>query len=551
MLQRLYISNYTIIEQLEVEFSGAMNIITGETGAGKSILLGALALVLGERADTKVLLDKEKKCVVEATFKSSNHLKSILEQDFDVDESIVLRREIAANGKSRSFINDTPATLHQMKEIGEMLVNMHTQHETYDLVERGFQLNVLDTFAGIKEALVDYRNLYKEHRKNLRNLEDLQSLAQRSQAESDFTRFQLNELLDANLEEDEQEILEAEFKTLSNLDVIKLAATKNVFLMDESDNSILKTLAEIKAATRPIENNNDEIRTLSERLQSVEIEIKDLARAFERLNDQYEANPQRLEDISQRLNVIYRLQKKHGVDSIAALLSLQAKFEDALKEIDSYDQQIATLIKQTNSEFQQLSKIASILHDKRLTVSATAAQQVTSQLQTVGMPAANFEIAIKNTADNQLNEYGFSKVEFLFSANKGFAPKPLKDVASGGELSRLMLCIKSLLSNAEHTPCMIFDEIDTGISGEVALKVGDIMNAMAKSHQIICITHLPQIARCGEKHLFVFKDNQGHKTVTNIKHLSAEERKTEIAKMIGGDNFSDTALQSATELIGI
>jgi DNA repair protein RecN (Recombination protein N) len=550
MLQRLYISNYTIIEQLEVDFSRGMNIITGETGAGKSILLGALALVLGERADTKVLLDKDKKCVVEATFKSTNHLKSILEQDFDVDESIVLRREIAANGKSRSFINDTPATLHQMKEIGEMLVNMHTQHETYDLVERGFQLSVLDTFAGIKDVLADYRNLYKEHRKNLRKLEELQALAQRSQAESDFTRFQLNELQDANLEEDEQETLEGEFKTLSNLDIIKLAATKTVFLMDESESSILKTFAEIKAATRPVENTNDEIKALIERLQSVEIEIKDLARAFERLNDQYEANPQRLEDISQRLNLIYRLQKKHGVDSIAALLSLQAKFEDVLTETDSYEQQIAVLSKQTDSEFQKLSKLASVLHEKRLSVSTTAAKQVTSQLQTVGMPAANFEISIQHSVDNQLNEYGFSKVEFLFSANKGFSPKPLKDVASGGELSRLMLCIKSLLTSTDLNSTLIFDEIDTGISGEVALKVGDIMNAMAKSHQIICITHLPQIARCGDTHLFVYKDNLGQKTVTNIKRLSASERKIEIAKMIGGDNFSDTALKSATELIG-
>jgi DNA repair protein RecN (Recombination protein N) len=550
MLQSLYISNYAIIDSLHVDFSEGLNVITGETGAGKSILLGALSLVLGERADTKVLLDDSGKCVVEAIFKNSGNINlSEIIEDEETTDQIILRREIAPNGKSRAFINDSPVNITVLKTVGEMLVNIHTQHETLDLVGKGFQMNVLDVFSGLKLSAFDFTAAFKQYKSMLSSLDHLKANAQRNAQEEEFLKFQLDEIAEVNLTDGEQEELEAQIKVLTNVEQIKAVLNKSDAIINGDELSIMNLLSSVAVQLRSVSGFDERIQSQMDRLLSLKEEMVDVQAELEKINNKLEHDPAKLEEVSSRLNVIYRLQKKHGINTIAGILELENQLASKLKKISNSSDEIAALEQQCVSMFLKLKKQAKELHLKRSENAPKAAKQVAGLLQQMGMPNATFSISVCEVAEEKMNQFGLDEVVFLFTANKGFEPKPLKDVASGGELSRLMLAIKSLLSGSDHTPTMIFDEIDTGISGEVALRVGDIMNEIAQKHQLICITHLPQIARCGGAHYFVFKSEKNNRATADIRKLSKSERETEIAKMIGGDAYSQTALSSAKELM--
>jgi len=550
MLQSLFISNYAIIDSLHVDFSEGLNVITGETGAGKSILLGALSLVLGERADTKVLLDDSGKCVVEAIFKNSGNINlSEIIEDEETTDQIILRREIAPNGKSRAFINDSPVNITVLKTVGEMLVNIHTQHETLDLVGKGFQMNVLDVFSGLKLSAFDFTAAFKQYKSMLSSLDHLKANAQRNAQEEEFLKFQLDEIAEVNLTDGEQEELEAQIKVLTNVEQIKAVLNKSDAIINGDELSIMNLLSSVAVQLRSVSGFDERIQSQMDRLLSLKEEMVDVQAELEKINNKLEHDPAKLEEVSSRLNVIYRLQKKHGINTIAGILELENQLASKLKKISNSSDEIAALEQQCVSMFLKLKKQAKELHLKRSENAPKAAKQVAGLLQQMGMPNATFSISVCEVAEEKMNQFGLDEVVFLFTANKGFEPKPLKDVASGGELSRLMLAIKSLLSGSDHTPTMIFDEIDTGISGEVALRVGDIMNEIAQKHQLICITHLPQIARCGGAHYFVFKSEKNNRATADIRKLSKSERETEIAKMIGGDAYSQTALSSAKELM--
>ncbi len=551
MLHRLKIKNYAIIEQLEIAFNDRMNIITGETGAGKSILLGALSLILGERADTKVLYDKDEKCVVEADFEIENKdLKGFFEtHELDFETHTIVRREINQSGKSRAFVNDTPVTLTILKELGERLMNLHNQHETLDLIKAGFQLQVIDALARNKTLLADYRLKFQVYKKGTAKLHDLAELAKSSSAEMDYLQFQLKELAEAKLEAGEQDVLEKEQGSLANVEEIKKAVQAAAQILLNAEVSVLDQLTEVQSNLKPIKSFNKEILSVSERLQSAYEEIKDIANELESVQDSTSLDPEKLEAINARLTVIYRLQKKHNALNLDELLKIQDELETKISSVEINSNEIEILKRELDKQFKVLCDIAGQLHAAREKVLRDFQTHVVVLLAKVGMPNAVFKVDIKKLEPQQLNENGFTDLRFLFSANKGFAPHEIKDVASGGELSRLMLCIKSLVADADALPTLIFDEIDSGISGEVALKVGEIMKKLSRNHQLICITHLPQIARTGDSHLYIYKEIKDNRTQTRLKELKGEERIIEIAKMLSGNKVSEASLANARELI--
>jgi DNA repair protein RecN (Recombination protein N) len=551
MLKSLSIHNYAIIHELEINFGTGLNTMTGETGAGKSIILGALSLVLGERADTKVLFKQQEKCTVEAVFdQPSEIIKQLLEaNELDCESETVLRREINASGKSRAFVNDTPVTLQVLKTIGEHLVNLHSQHETLSLTESGFQLEALDALAQNKLALAQYTAQFQQFKKDTVKLQNLVAQLQSATAENDFILFQLNELKEAHIEAGEQLQLEEEQSTLSNAESIKNAIQKTIGLIDEQEISVNALLAEATTELKQVKNFNKQVAELNERLQTIAIELKDIFRELENLADDVSIQPERLAEVNERLLLVHRLCKKHHVENADKLIEIQTHLAEKTSQNLHLENEIAALQKQLANTEIQLRKQAEILHEKRVKTAPIFAKQVSELLQKVGMPNASFLVEVKHTAEKQINENGFSDVQLLFSANKGIAPQPLKNVASGGELSRLMLCVKSVLAEAETLPTMIFDEIDTGISGEVAKRVGELMKQLSKNHQLICITHLPQIATAGKQHFHIFKEVKGDHTHTRIKLLSPEERLREVAKMLSGENITQAALANAKELI--
>lgn len=551
MLHRLSIRNYAIIDKLEIEFCDRMNIITGETGAGKSILLGALSLILGERADTKVLYDKEEKCVVEADFEIENKgLKSFFtDNELDFDTHTIVRREINQSGKSRAFINDTPVTLNVLKELGEKLVNLHSQHETLELTRGGFQLDVVDTLARNHDLLASYRTLFTTYRKDHKRLEALSEQYRTGAAELDYLQFQYNELAEAKLEANEQVALETEQTTLSNVEEIKRALQVAVQILGDGEVSTLDQITEVQSQLKNVKNYNKDIQALSDRLHSTYEEIKDVYKEFEHLQDTATLDPERLEEVNARLTTIYRLQKKHNTDTIEDLLKIQADLEQKIASVDNSSAEMEQLKAQLEKQFRELLNVAEQLHHSREKVLREFQNNMVVLLTKVGMPNSSFKVDIRKLEHHQLNDNGLTEVRFLFSANKGFAPLEIKDVASGGELSRVMLCIKSLLADAGALPTLIFDEIDTGISGEVALKVGEIMKKLSRNHQLISITHLPQIARTADAHLYIYKEHKDDRTYTRIRELKGEDRVVEIAKMLSGDKVSDASLANARELI--
>ena len=550
MLRQLSIQNYAIIDTLRVEFCNGVNIITGETGAGKSILLGALSLLLGERADSKALYDQGKKCLIEAEFDSVSDTKYLFEEnDLDFEPVTIIRREIAQNGKSRAFVNDTPINLNVLKALGEKLVNMHTQHETLDLIEAGFQLDVLDSLAKNKSLLKGYKILYTAYKKDAIRLGTMVHEYNKAKAELDFLEFQLNELNEAKLDADEQTQLESEQQTLENVENIKRASQAVLQLIQDSENSSIDVLNEAQTQLKSVAKVHTGIAALSKRLENIVVELKDVASEFEDIQDSASLDPERLEEVSQRLSVLYRLQKKYSVANTAELIAIHTELEQKIKSFDNSAEAIEALKKQIEHSQKELNEQSEKLHQNRQKVVAAFQKAVEANLRLVGMPNASFIVDIQKIKNNQLNENGCSEVKFLFSANKGFAPQEIKEVASGGELSRLMLSIKSQVATADHLPTMIFDEIDSGISGEVALRVGEIMRTMSKGHQLICITHVPQIARIADRHFYIYKDSTKGKTNTRIKILEGQDRIIEIAKMLSGEKVSEAALANARELV--
>ncbi|MBL7778761.1 MAG: DNA repair protein RecN [Chitinophagales bacterium] len=549
MLHKLSVRNYAIIDKLEIDFSEKLNIITGETGAGKSILMGALGLILGERADAKVLYNQEEKCVVEADFDVTSHsLKSFFEENqLDYEPHTIIRREINQNGKSRAFVNDTPVNLALLKQLGEQLVNLHNQHETLELTKAGFQLYVVDALAKNKRLLQQYRQKFLHYKYLEKRAAQLAEQNKAATAETDFLNFQLSEFIEARLVANEQKHLEQEQSALSNVEDIKQVLQSVSALLEGMESGVLSQLSAAQAQLKTIKNFSPSLSELNERLNQVVVEVKDLAKEFERLQENTSSDPLRLDEVNARLTVIYRLLKKHHVTTIEDLLLIQADLELRLQNADNNTVELQKVQAEITALKKELMHLATELHSAREKVLREFQNHVTVLLNKVGMPGATFKVHIAK--EELLSNSGFSQIRFLFSANKGFAPQEIKEVASGGELSRLMLCIKSLIAGAGAMPTLIFDEIDSGISGEVALKVGEIMKNLSRQHQLICITHLPQIARGADKHLYIYKDNQTTRTYTRIRELKGEERITELAKMLSGDKPTEAALANARELI--
>jgi DNA repair protein RecN (Recombination protein N) len=552
MLARLSISNYALIDSLEIAFSPELNIITGETGAGKSIILGALSLILGQRAESRYFFNQQKKCIIEGAFRITDYSLSsfFTDNELDYEDETVLRREITADGKSRAFINDTPVTLAVLKQLGEQLIDIHSQHATLEINNEDFQLLVVDILAGHDLLLRDYRENYRSYRETLVRLTRLTEESERSKSDTDYYRFQLDELDSAALIDGEQASLEAELALLTHAEEIKRNLSGANWLISDSDTSILNQLKESLSQLQQAKKYATELEELEQRLQSTYIEIKDIGTEIDRIDQHTVVDERRAEEISNRLNVIYGLQQKHRVSTVAELLEIKSSIAAKLDQVLFSDEEIEQLKARRDALHAELVVLSDNLSASRNEVIPGIETKVTSMLTEVGMPNAVFKIESTRLPEEEFNRNGRDVIRFLFSANKGQVPAPMNKVASGGELSRLMLSIKSLISRHTALPAIIFDEIDTGISGETALKVGTIMEKLSEGMQVIAITHLPQIAGKGNAHYKVFKEELADRTLTNIRLLSAEERVTEVATMLSGDNPGEFALQHARTLLG-
>jgi DNA repair protein RecN (Recombination protein N) len=550
MLQKLSIRNYALIDSVELELEKGLNIITGETGAGKSIMLGALALILGQRAETRYFFNQEKKCVIEGTFHLPEDGLQHLFEDLDLDfhtESI-LRREISNDGKSRAFINDTPVTLSVMKQVGEKLIDIHSQHATQEINDPTFQLAVVDTLANHNQLLSDYRSLFSKYRKNIKHLAELTAAAEQARSKQDYEQFLFAELEQAALKADEQEVLESELQTLNNAESIKRSLINAYNLLSEQEVSVLPMLKEAISQVQSIEKYKPDYEGLTVRLRSAMIELKDIAEEALNQEELIVFSPARIEEINTRLDVIYALQQKHRVKTIAELLAIQEDLSESLNKLMSGDEEIEKLDKEIERQKAELEKMAAKLSANRSKSIKRSEKQVDEILAQVGMP--NAKIQLEQSPLAELGKDGKDNITLLFSANAGQSPAPVAKVASGGELSRLMLAIKSIMAKHAALPTLIFDEIDTGISGETALRVGDVIGALEQYMQVVCITHLPQIASKGEAHYFVYKNEETARTTTGIRRLNNEDRVEAIAEMLSGKNPGTSALENARELLG-
>jgi DNA repair protein RecN (Recombination protein N) len=570
MLQRLSISNYALIDDLEISFDARLNILTGETGAGKSIILGALSLILGQRAESRYFFNQQKKCVIEGLFKVQGfHLQSFFEDnDLDYEAETVLRREISADGRSRAFINDTPVNLNTLKDLGEKLIDIHSQHATLEINDPEFQLLVVDSVAGHDDVLHNYRAKFKLYKKNIAHLQQMIAASDKDKADLDYFQFQFDELEKAGLIEDEQEKLEQELYSLTNAEEIKRNLLGAHYLMNEGETSALIQLREAGHHLSSLEKFNPEISELHQRLNSAIIELKDIANEIEHLEQRTQTDEARAEKVNNRLTTIYNLQKKHRVNTNGELLQIQQDLSEKIQQAIFGDEAIEKLQKQLETDKAELEQIAAELSANRNKIIPAIEENILKTLAEIGMGNSSIRIeniapqppkggAIAEDAETRnsplggLGASGIDHIKFLFSANKGHALAEMSKVASGGELSRLMLSIKSLVAQNTALPTIIFDEIDTGVSGEVANKVGQVMERMSEHLQVITITHLPQIASKGQSHYFVYKDDEGATTYTRIKQLNEPERVTEIAKMISGDKPGESALQNARELLSL
>ncbi|MDO6435101.1 DNA repair protein RecN [Flavitalea sp. BT771] len=548
MIQKLHIQNYAIIDVLSIDFSGRMNVITGETGAGKSILMGALSLILGDRADTAVLLEKDKKCYVEGTFTLAGAavMAFLKDNDLDAEEEIVIRREIAPSGKSRAFINDTPVNLEQLRKLSSQLVDLHRQFDTLELGESDFQREVLDALAGQAVLLDKYQTVYRNWQAAGRELAKLQEQKAQFNKEIDYNKFLFDELNDAGLRTGELEELDQELKLLSNSEGIKTALSKIYYDLKEGEQPMVQQLKTLQHSLQHFSSFHPELPILSERMQSVQIELQDIAGEVERINDHINYDPRKIEEINERLSMGYKLLKKHGVQTTAELLALRDQLADKLRASLNVDESIAAREKEVALLQADAKKQALVLSKNRQAQATPLEEQVNKLLRQVGMPNARLKVQLHAT---ELQAAGMDAIEFLFDANKSNRFEPIRKVASGGELSRLMLCIKSLVAETIDLPTLIFDEIDTGISGEAARQVGVILKNLSRKRQVICITHQPQIAGKADAHYFVFKDAKGKHIKTSVRLLTQDERITAIAQMLGGEKPTAAALENAREMV--
>nr|WP_068888551.1 DNA repair protein RecN [Pedobacter panaciterrae] len=551
MLQKLSIRNYALIDSVDLELNKGLNIITGETGAGKSIMLGALSLILGQRAETRYFFNQAKKCIIEGQFLlNDTSLQSFFEEnDIEFYKESILRREISTDGKSRAFINDTPVTLAVMKQVGEKLIDIHSQHATLEVNDPGFQLLVVDTLANHQPLLAKYRDQYKVYKKTLQQLSILQEAAAEARSRQDYEQFLFNELESAALKPSEQEQLETELQMLNNAENIKRNLLNSHNILSEQETAVLPLLKEVINQLQSIEKFNPDYTVLNERLRSTLIEIKDIAQETVAFEEGIIFNPVRIEEINSRLDIIYNLQQKHRVNSIEELLAIQEQLSKNLNELLSGGEEIERLTKEISLMKEDLDQKAVELSANRSKSISSTEDQVAQVLNQVGMP--NAKIKIEQDILPELNKDGKDSIALLFSANSGQAPAPVGKVASGGELSRLMLAIKSIMARHTALPTLIFDEIDTGISGETAVRVGNVIGDLEKNMQVICITHLPQIAAKGDAHYFVYKNEETERTTTGIKKLNPQDRIKAIAEMLSGKDPGASALKNAQELLGI
>ena len=543
MLKSLSVENYALIEKTDVQWNKGFSVITGETGSGKSILLGALGLIQGQRADTKTLKDTEKKCVVEAEFDLSAYaLQPFFEEnDLDYEETCIIRREITPNGKSRAFINDTPVALTTLKEITSRIIDIHSQHETLLLNEDAFQLHVLDAFSNLKENIAAYSTLYGQYAAKKKSLKDLRTSLEERNANRDYLEFQLKQLHDAGFSANEQEELEEEINVLSHTTEMKEALSKASWLLSGKEEDICSSLKEVTSSLSSIAQFSEAFTEIQGRAESCLIELKDLSREMEQKLADVNVDPQRLEQVS------HTLEKKHHAESLQALLEIQASFEQQIAEMDNSEETTELMEKEIAQLEEQLEAMAKAISLKRQEAKTRLEESVENILHGLGMPNAKLEVRIEPLA--QLDATGKDSVRFFFAANKNATLQPIANVASGGELSRIMLALKSILCRTEELPTVIMDEIDTGVSGEVADKMGALMQSMGEKMQVISITHLPQIASKGATHYKVYKEDDDTTTHSHIKRLSEAERVTEIAQMLSGSALSEAAVQNAKELL--
>ena len=551
MLRKLDIQNYAIIQAVRLEFDKGLNIITGETGAGKSILIGALGLCLGDRADTKVLHNDDSKCIVEGSFDLSSYkLERLFEElDLDYEAITIIRREISPNGKSRAFVNDTPVTLETLRHITENLVNLTSQNETQQLNKEAYQLAVVDATAGHETLLNDYKGRYREFKqveKQLKNLEENQA---KLDQDYDYNQFQLQEIEAAQLEGENLEDLENELATLSHAESIKSQIQNLLHLIDEGETSILSLLNEAFYQLKDIQKFNENIAKLSERIDSSIIELEDLKNEAEDIASNTEYDEERINELSERVNEANRLLKKHQLHSIDELMNLRNELQILCSSKQQNTEEISALQKAHIELKKKLEKAALALRSSRQKASIQVVEDIQNTLHQVGMPEAVFEV--NWTEKNDFTLSGKDQVQFLFNANKGFTKQALNKIASGGELSRVLLSIQALLAQKTSLPTLIFDEIDTGISGETAAKVAEVFRKISKKHQLIAITHLPQIAAKAERHFFIYKNDEREKTETKIATLDAEQHVKAIARMLSGQTISEESMNNARSLIKV
>lgn len=549
MITSLSIKNYALIEKLTIDFSKGFSIITGETGAGKSIILGALGLVLGKRADLTSLKNKEEKCIIEAHFEISKYnLRPFFEEnDLDYEDDTIIRREILSSGKSRAFINDSPVNLQELQELSLFLIDIHSQQQTQELSDENVQFEIIDAIANNQLTILDYQILLKSYKSDKSKLNSLLKRQSESKKNQEYNTFLLDELVAAQLKSGEQEVLEADFEKLNNVEIIKESIDKSLAIANEEQIGVLHNLNEIKISLQKIASFSTEYHSLLERVTSITIEFDDISDELNRCSEKLINDPEQLDLISQKLQVIFNLQKKHQVSSVDELLEIQTNLENSVLELGNLEEEITALTNSIQNKTIALDNFSDAIHKNRLDSIPVLSQKLITILETLGMPNVRFKIELNGTSTYLPN--GKDELQFLFSANKGTDFGLLKKVASGGEMSRIMLAVKAILAQYSKLPTLIFDEIDTGVSGEIAIRMGEIMKEMSQEMQIFAITHLPQIAAKGNAHFKVFKSTIGEDTQSELKLLNNEERIVEIAQMLSGTIVSDSALNHAKALL--
>ncbi len=551
MLVKLFVQNYALIQKLDISFDEGLTVITGETGAGKSILLGALSLALGSRADTGVLLNKSMKCVVEAAFRITEYDldEYFSENELDYDNTTIIRREINPAGKSRAFINDTPVNLPVLKELGDKLIDVHSQHQTLMLNESKFQLDVIDSFAGNYKLLVNYMTVFRNYRNLKKEYDILLAKSEKNKSDLEYFQFQLTELEAANFRDSEQGELEKEREILEHAGEIMAALGESAGLLLADEMSLLGMLRKLRNNFSRIEPYLPEAGEIFSRIETIYIELDDIANEVEKLASDVDADSDRLSVVTERLDHIYTLTQKHRVKDLSELLQKKNELEEIVNSIVTSDEKLEEMTKELDRQFSMLKELADELSSGRRSVTEEIEEKITGMLRQLGMPNARFLVDLER--NNDYTHTGIDRADFLFTANRQVQPENIARVASGGELSRVMLSLKSLLTRNNNLPTIIFDEIDAGVSGEVADKVGQILSEMGRYMQVINITHLPQVAARGTGHYHVYKDDTEHSTITRVKLLSGEERIVEVAKLLSGSEVTETAIKNARELLGV